>query len=166
MFRELLGFDLWLRPERYLERAWQSERREHFLLRPDVFWPKSADTMVWPSMFAPANAWPDAAAEFDCVELEAEGFRWQCLRLWPDLATMLGNLRAHAPGMEKGGVPLRIELITEQPAERFDAWEAVLEPRLDCDKPPADWTLLGHDVADAAYISGLSNCGYLPEERK
>ena len=28
------------------------------------------------------------------------------------------------------------------------------------------WTLLGYDVADAGRISGLTNCGYTPEERE
>jgi hypothetical protein len=32
--------------------------------------------------------------------------------------------------------------------------------------PPPDWALLGYDVADGSLLSGLSNCGYTPEERE
>jgi hypothetical protein len=30
--------------------------------------------------------------------------------------------------------------------------------------PDASWTFFGYDVAEAGFFSGLSNCGYRPEE--
>ena len=31
-------------------------------------------------------------------------------------------------------------------------------------EPEKSWTLLGYDVADGSLYSGLSNCGYAPED--
>ena len=51
MFETVLGFDARLRPGDYLDHQWGGVRREVFLLRPDIAWPKSVDLTAWPSLF-------------------------------------------------------------------------------------------------------------------
>lgn len=51
MNRRVVQFDVRLDKGDYLNAFWNRERRDGFLLRPDIEWPFSVDPFVWPSVF-------------------------------------------------------------------------------------------------------------------
>ncbi len=139
----LIGFDA--REMLSPPRAWNAERREVYLLRPEVERPLSVDALVWPSVFEalPGVAWTGPVQA-----------------LWDDVGRMDQKLRAVA-----GTQPWRIAVAW---LPENDGRGAVL-PAISNTTPdvPGDgWSFLGFDVADGMHISGLSNCGYEPAERE
>ncbi|MBE9553502.1 MAG: hypothetical protein IMF05_08570, partial [Proteobacteria bacterium] len=61
--------------------------------------------------------------------------------------------------------PIYIEIVNEDGRD----YDALAPQKLDndatADPRPDDWVFLGHDVADAWGLSGLSNCGYTVDEQ-
>lgn len=114
--------------------SWTVDRRARYLLRRDVPSVRSVDTMVWER--PPGLPRPPVP----------EG-------LWPDLS----GLYAAAGALDRAGVV----------AVRITAFEED-EPTpesLDPTGPAVErYDLLGYDVADYWQLSGLTNCGYSPEE--
>jgi hypothetical protein len=163
MNSRILGFDNRLMPDDFVPFEWGAERRERYLLRPDIAWPKSVDTMIWPSLFAFTQyreTWHERLPT-KRIEVEPTDLWHSALRLWRNYGAMTGMLNER--GSE--GIPLKIELITETPVEEDELWKFLtVMPELDEAGTPA-WTPLGYDLADGALISGLANCGYLEEER-
>lgn len=119
--------------------AWDTERRQRFLLRPDVRRPVSVDPAVWPRSVPVARAasWCDAPYWWSEAEARraasAEGISPVVAVLIAMSATPpeLGNRLFGNPGTH----------------------------------PMVGWALLGFDVA-AGSLSGLSNCGWLWPEHK
>ena len=114
--------------------SWTADRRALFLLRRDVPSVRSVDTLVWER--PPGLPRPPVP----------EG-------LWPDPSSL--SAAAHAVD-RAGTVVVRITALGEdEPAPES----------LDPAGPPAGrYDLLGYDVADYDLLSGLTNCGYSPEE--
>jgi hypothetical protein len=114
--------------------SWTADRRARYLLRRDVPSVRSVDTLVWERL--PGLPRPPVP----------EG-------LWPDLS----DLYAAAGALDRAGVV----------AVRITAFEED-EPTpesLDPTGPAVErYDLLGYDVADYWQLSGLTNCGYSPEE--
>ncbi len=111
------------------------DRRAQFLLRRDVPSVRSVDTLVWER--------PPGLPRPPVPE-----------RLWPDLSAL--SAAAHA--LDRAGtVVVRITALGE---------DAPTPESLDPAGPPPAGTydLLGYDVADYDLLSGLTNCGYSPEE--
>jgi hypothetical protein len=162
-FRTPLGLDARLPRERYLAREWTAERRELYLLRPDVERPVSVDRAVWPSLFLFPGDWtnPDRKDKPVAPQL---AFGEVATRLWRDRARMDAALRMQVPPPH--GALVRIDLVTDASDKAGDAWKIlnfVPEPVLE---GSADWPVAGYDVAAASLLSGLMNCGYsLPERR-
>ncbi len=78
--------------------------------------------------------------------------------LWPELDEMLVVFQEKA-STGACGVPVALEMVGDtQPESDTAPW-----PSFDTEVPiqtrPADWILLGYDVCDFGWISGLSNCG-------
>jgi hypothetical protein len=113
---------------------WTIKRRTIYLLRRDVATVRSVDTHVWEQP-------PGFLAPPD----------WELL--WEDL----GSLRAAAQAVEPAGtVAVRITAFGP------DGWTPVSD---DPNGPASERSvLLGYDVADQNLLSGLTNCGYKPEE--
>jgi hypothetical protein len=92
---------------------------------------------------------------------------------WLHLDSMRACYDSHR-ALAPGGVFLAVELLSEKEAEGptipyvspGDMHAAIwLEPTVP-PRPPEGSSLLGYDVADAGWISGLSNCGYTDDEIK
>jgi hypothetical protein len=157
-----LGLDARLPPAQYLAREWTAQRRELFLLRPDIDQPLSVDRLVWPSLFRFPGDRPDPGRA-DAPAATGLSFGEVALRLWRDRDHLQTALTA--PG-GAAAVPIRIDLLTEGADAAHAAWRilnVVPEPLLDGSDT---WAVAGHDVADASLLSGLMNCGYSQPERK
>jgi hypothetical protein len=113
---------------------WTPDRRARHLLRPDVPSVRSVDPMVWERPSGFPSP-PDAA------------------QLWPNLPDLLAA--AH-PLDQTVAVVVRITAL-EQDEET--------PCNLDLSGSPFERQIvLGYDVADYDLLSGLTNCGYSPEE--
>jgi hypothetical protein len=153
----LLGYDVRLSAEDYLEANWDAERRALYLLRPTVEWPLSVDTLVWPSVFFSKVYGSQAPIRVDPgVELRG----W-----WLRLEEMRAAFKAGWKGSTPG-VPVAITVF---PRDGFgDSYPvgSVLETESLPEPPesPRGGRFLGFDVADASLISGLCGCGYGSDE--
>jgi hypothetical protein len=140
--------------------AWDQARREQYLLRMDVRKPLSVDCMVWPSLFGPG-----------LPELERQRLGHQAMQfpswkgpnqdLWDDLSRMQGALGPLA------AEPHWTVAISWVSTDGFAGPPGGAGPYRETMTPSTiseDWKLLGFDVADAGFISGLSNCGYGEDE--
>jgi hypothetical protein len=150
--RLFLGFDVRLCRKDYDMTGWD---KEDWLLRVDVAWPLSIDVKVWPSAFdqlMPSD-FPDNATH------PSTGF-------WFDLEMMLNFLNQPKMNQIKCGIPISVELVTDEDLSKDPFWASVLYPYgpLSPNENPARWILLGYDVADRSQLSGLMNCGYDPNE--
>ncbi|MFP6757397.1 MAG: hypothetical protein VCC99_04155 [Alphaproteobacteria bacterium] len=142
-----LGFDLRDDAAVYLAREWTDARRALYLLRDDVAWPKSVDSLVWPS---PIDG--DRRNPVDRTDM-----RGWVLGLWSNLDLL--------PATDTTAHRIRIDLLLDRAPARDDFFRF-----LDDGPPPLlghseSWAVIGFDVADTGFISGLSNCGYDDEER-
>ena len=146
----IIGFDIremWLDPEGF----WPAARREMFLLRTTVAKPLAADPLVWPPAL-----WADRVAA----------------GLFPieHLADLYGSIDEARRALL--GPPARTQPASEVAVTRLigvgafrglSGWPT--SQPLEELRPPKRSRLLGYDVADDSLTSGLSNCGYLPDER-
>jgi hypothetical protein len=165
-----LGYDIRLCAEAYLPGYWADDRRERYLLRPEIEWPLSIDSMVWPSIFespgeiqlpGAENWWPERPPT---IVAEPVNKRYdQFMDLWPELGEMLEVFREHAsPGA--CGVPIAMDLVEDTRPESTPSSWASFDTEVSVQARPADWAFLGYDVCDFGWISGLSNCGSAPDE--
>jgi hypothetical protein len=165
MFEErLLGFDIRERGGEP-DHLWDAERRAVFLLRVDAPKPLSVDTSVWPSVFDTGQGigFPDPQRE--CLHLagvQAPVYTGPNAGLWEDANHMQLYLHEHWD-KPKPCVTIAISWASRS---RFSN-EGRFGPYL-AQTSPAEidpyWERLGFDVGDGSLVSGLSNCGYLPEE--
>lgn len=163
MFETILGFDVRLRPDDYIDRQWGGVRREAFLLRPDIDWPMSVDRIAWPSLFhfegdfrLPDDPFPYVAHVPDRQDMR------QILSLWADRNAMLEA----TDGRADEAITIRIDLLSDQAIDaNSEQWGIFTHTPIAGDLAADEWTQLGYDVADAALTSGLSNCGFLEDER-
>jgi hypothetical protein len=144
MREALLGFDL---RELFIppDTAWTAERRATYLLREGVRKPLSVDPRVWPSLFGE----------------DFPGWRGPNAGLWDDLSRMR---KARGVPLSKAHEAVAVGWIS---GDGFST-ASPLGPFQERMAPPTasdDWSFLGFDVADAGFISGLTNCGYGAGER-
>jgi hypothetical protein len=160
----LVGFDIRLSAEQYVELWWDQKHRDEYLLRPDTPWPLSVDGLVWPSMFrvAKLDSLPDLAPYV--IDLAPGRF--------PDFADLEQLKKIREMSGKSGGIILAIELFTEKVPEgehityeRAGITYGFETPATNPAFLPRLTEFLGFDVADAGHISGLSNCGYKQEEK-
>ena len=139
--KALLGFDA--RDMHVPATAWDADRRELYLLRPDVPRPLSVDALVWPSVFDATEEWRGPVQD-----------------LWDDLGRMDRKLQA-LPRTPRWRIA--VAWVAEDDATRSAVFPSI--PETSPDAPGDGWSILGFDVADGMLFSGLSNCGYEPSER-
>lgn len=158
----LLGFDareMWCD----FQSSWSDERRDAYLLRKDILKPLSTDIMVWPSVF-------DTQKEVELSGLKLEVLTWKGLilpswigpnrPLWENLAHLRKHLAEHWIDRTKPYWIIAIDRLSEAAIdnESIGSW-----PYLNSTLPSsidANWRLLGYDVSDSFFLSGLSNCGF------
>jgi hypothetical protein len=163
--RWLIAFDVRSDPEQYVSRRWDATRRARYLLRPEVQWRLSVDGLVWPSVFRlkGLDQLSDSPIEIDPDVAGGDP--------WRDLDRLRACYDAHrAPAPD--GVFIGVELLSEREAEaqtlpyvlpggiQAAVW---LEPTCP-ERLPEGSTLLGYDVADAHWVSGLANSAYEDQE--
>jgi hypothetical protein len=133
----LYGFDA-RTPTHVADSSWSDQRRAQYLLRPEISLPFSVDPRVWRKAFsAPTGSF---ASDF-----------------WTDLEALRHVCRA------KGLSEDAITLVALAACGDRDRMSALFMPCTPIALDPA-WQPLGWDVADSGLVSGLSNCGYRPEE--
>jgi hypothetical protein len=166
--RWLVRFDVRLAQEQYVSRRWDANDRARYLLRQDVHWPLSVDTLVWPSAFFSGIFKSPHFESYSTIEVDPAvdgGTQWLHLDA---MRACYDSHRAQAPG----GVFVGIELLTEKEKDgdilyyilpgdiQCGVWLEPTEP----ERLPEGSTLLGYDVADPSWISGLANCGYTEDD--
>jgi hypothetical protein len=166
MHSELLGYDIRLFAEDYVEARWDQNSRAIYLLRPDIKWPLSVDQMVWPSFFCYSNDRGAGYFELDeTIEVTPSTTRHSALELWPSLEDMKTCFTQQPVKRRKKGIEIAVMLLAHEPSLSREYWHAVLEPALSPNEPPKGWEFLGYDVADEYMLSGLVNCGYSEDEK-
>jgi hypothetical protein len=140
----LVGFDareMWVDPTA----SWSEKRRADYLFRPDVQKPLSTDTVVWPSVF----------------DLNENGRPPGCFG-HQDLCDKLTDVQAPLASVQPGRCyVIAITVFTGSTSE-LQEWDE-LAPTTTPAARDSSWTFLGFDVSDQWLLSGLSNCGFLPE---
>jgi hypothetical protein len=139
---------------------WLQERRHQYLLRPEVELPLSVDDMVWPSVFSH----PRIPGAQELIGLDRPDWIGPISDLWDDLGRLTTCLN-HRWGTT--WLPCRLIAVTLiddlcTTKERQD-WNQ----RIVGITPPViskSWEFLGYDIGDMWLLSGLSNCGYMPEQ--
>jgi hypothetical protein len=124
---------------------------DQFLLRPDVYAPLSTDTMVWPSI------WP-----LSTIPLPS----WIGMNngLWESLPTMRNHL-AKAWTTPPPHATIAVSWFSDRAFNDAGMFGPYINPTDPGERSP-EWRHLGFDVSDGTLLSGLSNCGYYPDEIK
>ncbi len=170
MNHRLVRFDVRLEKGDYVGEFWDEKRRSEFLLLPNIEWPLSVDPMVWPSVFyskifRDAKALPYGKIE---VDPEMDGGEY-----WCNLSQMRAYYQRNKPP-ELCGVFIAIQLFSERPLTG-DTVPYVISKNIQAalplghalpEEPPAGSEFLGYDIANASWISGLTNCGYPIDENQ
>jgi len=124
---------------------WTRERREQFLIRPEILCPLSVDSSVWPRAWETSNEGP--------------------MHLWGSVSQILTTFPAEISSEPSSPIVIEIAVIAAEHMYRH--WKNILEGTL---HPELDRALgitlqdYGYDVADQFLLSGLSNCMLKPEE--
>ncbi len=170
MNTRLVRFDIRLDKDDYVSSLWSAERRAEYLLRPEIAWPFSVDQMVWPSVFYSRILQEPDTPNYGSIDVDPsidDG------NYWLDLAKMMDCYRSNKKPNTQC-IPIAIQLFSEQSIEG-DSIPYVDRKGIQCAlivgntiprELPAGSEFLGFDVADAADISALSNCGYAEEEKR
>lgn len=161
--RYFLGYDLRACAKDYVSTEWAATRRLTYLLKHDIPWPLSVDTTVWPSLFHFTSRRGDYRP-VETVEVEPANQEQLVLRLWDDRAVMEATFHQKAV-QQTCFVPVAIELLDDRSAAEKSEWKLITQALSRQSEPPRGWTSVGYDVADADYVSGLTNCGYAEDER-
>jgi hypothetical protein len=154
----LLGFDARESDEELAREPLAYDVRQQILLRPEIQRPLSIDRHIWPTHFlyhprirhlVAARQPPLIDADPDC----AGG-------LWLSLEHMQRRLSEHA----RRAIPIAVELFAPAEITVAEFPSSLIYSEPNPSSVPAGSLLLGYDVADAGFLSGLANCGYSKEE--
>jgi hypothetical protein len=166
--RWLIQFDVRAAKEQYVSHRWDAKARARYLLRPDIEWPLSVDGRVWPSVFYSELVERSDSQSYATIEVDPaidDG------HYWLDLAKMRAHYDLHR-ALAPGGVFVGVELLSEKEAED-QTLLYVLPEGIQCglslghtvpERPPERSILLGYDVANVGWISGVANTEYTEEE--
>lgn len=168
MNQRLVRFDVRLDKDDYVDAFWDREHRNRFLLRPDIEWPLSVDPLVWPSVFYSGIFRKASNLPYGSIEVPPSTDDGQ---YWLNLGQMKHYYEIHKKPASSG-VFVGIDLFSERsltgevvPYETRAGIQCALTlgHAVPSERPPAS-ELLGYDVADDSWISGLSNCEYSSAE--
>jgi hypothetical protein len=154
----MLGFDARHTTEDCATNPLPHDMRRQFLLRPEIERPLSIDPMIWRTHF---KYHPGINALLGRQKPRLIDVDPDCsggLRL--SLERMKQRLSEHV----RPAVLLAVELFAPEETTVAEFPSSLIYSHADPSVVPAGAVLLGYDVADAGFISGLSNCGYSDEE--
>lgn len=129
-----IGFDLRLALG-VANSEWTADRRNGYLMKPQISFPLSVDPVVWPRALPTSGDGP--------------------LGLWLDLSVFEAEQAVDAGARIAIGVAF--QTVDEEIKRYLASYVAPCRPLT----PEVSWPFLGYDVADSALISGLSNCGFV-----
>jgi len=155
----ILGFDIRLDANDYVDSFWDAAKRDTYLIQPKTKWPLSVDTLVWPSVFRYSNIGDSSLDDRRLpinTQVAASG-------LWSDARMMRGWFTENTK-VNSRGIPIAIHLFAESTLTIDQFGSDVLEMEVRPPEQTDNRLPLGFDVADSGRISGLNDCGYSPEE--
>jgi hypothetical protein len=169
MNKKVIRFDVRLLKNAYVATMWDRAHRDQFLLSPDVNWPLSVDPSVWPSVFY-SKIFRDATQlNYGHIEVDPsiDGGEY-----WLNLEEMKKHYEVNnLPSSD--GVFVCIQLHSETSLigpnvlyKKGDSQFGLSLPDTIPSEVPAGSSLLGYDIADSSWISGLSNCEYSASEKR
>ena len=174
---EVVGFDIRLCAEDYVDKRWDKKNRDLLLLKPEITWPLSVDEWIWPSVFilsqkealqARVGYFPEYLPFQGVIKADPTNFRHQITALWTNFEEMKICYFENAKKKEKlpqQAIPIAVELITNEPFTSYEYWHGALFPSLNI-QIPANWVFLGYDIADDGFESGLYSRGYEQNEKR
>jgi len=126
---------------------WTEARRNTYLYRLDVAQPFSADSTVWPSIFAPGM--PETNARFGYQDS------------WAKLDTLRAATRQYfqSHGLAPAHTIAITLLLGEYSQHDRADWRGIIPPATP-DTRSESWPVLGFDVCDAWLLSALMNYGF------
>jgi hypothetical protein len=157
---KLVGFDMRC-SKAYSEAEWPTERREQFLLVPEILWPLSVDEAVWPTVFvysssASKKPWPPITKPID------RGYTVD--GLWSNLPLMRKIYESSRTDRAVQAIEIAVALFADEkliesnfqsPLVDKQVVSTIVPPEV-----PSQNSFLGFDIADSRLYSGLSNCSY------
>ena len=168
MNKWLIRFDVRAAKQQYVSRRWDAKARAGYLLRPDTEWPLSVDRRAWPSVFYPGSVERPDWQSYATIEVDPaiDGGRY-----WLDLARMRAYYDLHR-ALAPGGVFIGVELLSEEDGDGdtilyldADGIQCGLSLQATVpERPPEGSILLGYDVANVGWISGVANTEYTEGE--
>ena len=129
-----------------VDESWSPERREIYLLRPEVARPLSTDRLVWSPVSGPPT--PPVLMRSGIPDL------------WDNLDELKQSISSWARD-ENGFTVIAIGMVIDLSDAKVTAFA---QEMLDPTEPASldeSWRFLGYDVSDGALLSGLSNCGFV-----
>ncbi len=154
----LLGFDA--RNIDSERTPWPLDMRQEYSLRPEIECPLSVDTVVWPTYFSYHSELDDLLGREPTSLIDSDP---DCSGgLWLSLDRMKRRLYERA----RPAMLLAVELFAPAETTVREFPSSLIYSQLDPLILPTGSLLLGYDVADAGFCSGLSNCGYSDEETR
>jgi len=143
---------MWLQ----FEAEWSQERKDQYLLRRDIEKPLSTDNTTWPSLIFDLQTWDVASRDSLFDVWFRDGL--QGLSVYLNSVLDIAKMNYWVIG---------ITVLHESYDKEDTHYPSVPVNSLPLSSPPYDsqeWTFLGYDVSDEGFTSGLSNCGYAPDE--
>lgn len=144
---------------------WDAERRALFLLRVDAPKPLSVDSLVWPSVFDTGQGIGLPGPERERLHLAGvrpPAYIGPNAGLWEDALHMRQYLQEHLDEPQPC-VMIAVSWVSRSSFSDGGRFGPYLAPTSPAGIDP-HWERLGYDVGDGSLVSGLSNCGYKPDE--
>jgi hypothetical protein len=164
MTNEVLGFDIRTADELDVARRWDERRRAQYLLRTDVSWVASVDTIVCPSVFEFGDGAHVNHPDTGAMRLVPQDLHQQALGLWRDVRKMQESA-SETPLQGTKTIQIAITVFGNGKVISGYPLDDLLKDGTDPRTLGDGWDLLGYDVATQFLLSGLSNCGYSEQEK-
>lgn len=160
----IVGFDTRVLNAALVAASWTAQRRDRYLIRVDARSPISVDAAVAPSIFAFGDTAPNAA--IGQVRIPEVGWHRTALRIWEDLSQMTSAVRGLvSPFHRRHAIFVAITTPHHTALSSCDVrWQQSIQEPVAPRQLDTDWSLMGYDLADRFFLSGLSNCGLTSAE--
>jgi hypothetical protein len=168
MRAKAIGYDIRQLSTDYVNSLWNTKRRKELLLNDKIEWPLTIDKNLWYSVFTYLGENnPKAEKDPMTIAIKEDDVEWNhnMLGYWPNYEDMFRFFISHKKNI-KTGIPIYVEAYLFDDIPKQVMLEVILEKTFTTKEKPEDWILLGFDVADYSFLSGLTNCGYKENIRK